>query len=104
MRETPIEHDVGVLEALAVEAVVVLDDELHRGDAAEVVGVEPDRPARREVGLVAGGRGERLERRAEQVAARHAVARAELLERAPQRRGRRACRRSRRRVREATRP
>ena len=78
------EHDVGLLEPLAVEAVVVLDDELHGGDAAEVVGVEADRAARREVGLVPGRGGERLERRAEQVAARHAVARAELLEGAPQ--------------------
>jgi hypothetical protein len=60
-------------------------DELHRRDALEVVRIEPDRTTRGEIGLVAGGGGERLERRSQEVAARHSVALAQLLERAAQR-------------------
>ena len=67
MRETPVEHDVGLEERVQVRAVVVLHRELDRLDAAEVVVGEAVQQAGRERGAACKWLRDRADQRAEQV-------------------------------------
>ena len=61
------QHDVGLVQVVGAAAVVVLDGELDRGDAAEVLGVERRAAAGDERRLAARGGGDRVQGRAEHV-------------------------------------